>query len=397
MFYYAAPWEWVQDEYTPGGVWEPADLASAVGWIDLTPGERTTGSTAGAMLLASSSPRTDGDLLGIGDIRQLKPGGKEKAIWKARFNQPAPQGETLAEWVMGLLEDGDPEGQDRCRPIVPTKRSVELWLPGHGSAPCHSKKFVWGRGHTNRLRDTLRRSVLTQIEAGDNDHVRRYLDDLEKTYPGLQWRDVVPDGWDLPPMPRATSYSETFTAADATAITALTQTWAAYGTGAIVVQSNQASQSLVNKTSWAVLQLDVSSNDNWGDLTITQRSSSNPQSGPSCRNASASAQGYYVRELTTGFGHRLERINSSLTATLLASYTTTLAAANDTVRCKASGSTITGDRPINTNRTSVTDTTYATGTRGGIYLFCANATTRERIDGFSVDDGVSVSRPQAFF
>lgn len=400
LHYYLTPWRWVVNEHSPLGCWEPPE--GRQGWVGVSAGHSfVQGTEAGLMLLASDRELPDEDLLGKGDLRELKLGKKARDHWESKTKH-RPAGDTVADWLADQLTEGsDPDGLDAVDPLVPTTHSdLEIWLPGHGQKPIHRKRFDWGDKYTNRMRRLIRRMVKAEIADLDQTgsrrkpvrHVRQMLDDFQKTYPGLDWQEIVPAGWVDTPLPKETEYTADFTAADGTALSSLTPAWDINWGLNMVVQSNEASTSATTATSWASLTSDVSSSNNQAYCVLSQIGSNNGQCGPVCRMTTATCFGYMIREIPSGgYGLRVEYLSSG-SMSLLGQYTTTQVTAGTRVRIKANGTSITGDRPIGTNRVSVTNNWIASGTRGGIYLFQQSA-DRSRVDDFKVTDDLADNGP----
>lgn len=401
--YYLTPWRWLVDQVTPGGCWQPP--VGSVGWVDLTPTPQTMtrGEDAGLIFTAVDGELPGEDALGKGDLRELRPTARMRSMWQSAAGF-APAGNTLGDLLSSHLLNGDPEGLDRCNPLQPSNGALELWLAGHGDGPIAKEQFQWGGAYTNRLKALIRRSVRDLIKESDTGRlplkaIRRLLDDYEKTYPGLTWSEIVPAGWDQPPLRRESTFTESFNTADTTTL-GPDQTWDEYKGGSastdLGVYGNRGSYTsdTVFMTLFArCTSGSVSSNNNWTTCDYAVECTNNPQAGPATRLSGASPSGYMLRELKFGNGqHLMTMVNGNFGSTLATNAAAT-ATAPVSLMTEAIGSAIKGYR-AGVNITSATNTTYTTGLQGGFYLYSGDGGTagiRTAIDNWVITDGVAAA------
>jgi len=99
------------------------------------------------------------DLLDSGDCREIQVIDAHRNIVEAVLGVRIEAGGTLAEACAALFAAGDPTGQERWKPLTPTREGVyEIHLGGHSTI--FSRKFDGPADKTwNKLRDLLRHDI----------------------------------------------------------------------------------------------------------------------------------------------------------------------------------------------------------------------------------------------
>lgn len=366
--YYLGPWRWVTEEggegfAPPEGVVGLVDLASlpqqSVGGSD-----RPLGFFATADAISLPSEYT---LLGTGDLRELPSSGKMADACESLAGY-RPQGDTLLAFLWDLLTAGtDPLGDDRCKPLIPTHRSVlELHLGGHSLV--QAETFRWGvHPHTNRVQAVLQadfarlhkefHDAADAIRGRNPDRAKRYEDQplkvldalcekyrLDKRDPDL-WRQLIPanlrehvEG----PKPHETVIADTFNRADG-ALGSSSEGWSwgtVGGTTALQIVSNQASTpTTANGTGERRADFDLSSDDHFSQAVLVAGGGTNDFAGVICRVFHTSGtRTYYVAEKNgTNVFNLRKRVSG--TSTLLRADTPTQGVPV-TMRVDADGSSV---------------------------------------------------------
>jgi hypothetical protein len=92
--------------------------------------------------------------LGVGDCRELASSSAMRDAWEALLGY-RPSGSTLLDLLWDHLTNGaDPEGQDRCKPLIPTiSGTLDLHLPGHSLV--RRELFTRAHPHWNQVSAVL--------------------------------------------------------------------------------------------------------------------------------------------------------------------------------------------------------------------------------------------------
>jgi len=352
--------------------------------------------------------------LGTGDARELKPDAKSKQLF-ATLGGADPTGDTLAEWTQWLLGQGDPTGDERWKPDVPTHRRVrEVWLAG---PRIQATRFRWGDAHTNRLRDLLRADLrraalelrqeaeaLAAIElqlrnegktaaadlvqarrdAVKDDRVARKMLGFECAKYFGRWNDpkfteLLAADIELTPGKPATELTESFDGTDSTTV-GQDQTWAEYEGGPSDLENKDDEfygSPYMNGPHYARLESDLSGSDLYAEFDIIHLNGLSPrnkQLGAAGRFTSVSYDHYtfrYAHWNTSNYAKLLsKRVSGSRTdfASLSESATPTVT----DWRIEISGSSLTGLENGTTKRTQ-TDTAISSGTRAGLWAYSSSA------------------------
>ena len=367
--------------------------AEVIGAIELNPSSPRDEDRL--FFAATESPLTEYELaLGSGDLRELRPGPKERRGWAKLLKRP-PVGDTLDAWLAGLLCAGDPSAESEVGLLLPTDGELQVHLPGHGCIWAARPERGKNPQYENRQRDSLRKQVIAQIGSGsaaEVKQVRKYLGGLLRKNPGLDWREIVPAGWSDEPTTPETTLNETFNTADSSTIGPVytwTRRWVS-GTDYPAIYSNQLawSGSYTAPNGGIVADADVSSSDNWADIDYLQESFAGQEFvGPICRCSNAALTGYLVGA-SAAYGQHLYKISSG-TLTSIATWAGGTFTFSKAFRVKAVGSTITSERN-GSGVHSVTNTDITTGTRGGVYFNSSFLSpTRVLMDNWQLTDGIS--------
>lgn len=115
--------------------------------------------------------------LGRGDCRELKPSEQLRKEVGTVLGV-TPEGDTLCDWLVSLFDNGDPTGQNRWKPLVPTRAGeYEIHLGGHSRI--WTAKHAVGDKRWNRTRDILRADLVQHDRECKAE--AKQLRDLEKS------------------------------------------------------------------------------------------------------------------------------------------------------------------------------------------------------------------------
>lgn len=383
MHWHVGPWVW---RSAPWPHWS-APLGAA-GAIDLRtlPQMAARGGDPGLGLFWS--PLRLGDdyaLIGSGSWYDIKPNARERSAIPARAGYTL-KGDDLVGLVLDALTDGaDPLGLDAPRPLMPT---VEGLLAIH-AARSHYERFRWGRRHTSHVRDLLRADfaqMFSEVQAGRmpaGQH-QRVLDFWCEKY-GLRgdaWRELVPPSLlaAVPGrLPHQTTITESFNTSDGDTL-GPDLSWTEL-TGDVDIVSNEGRTT--NTTASIVrADSDLSGADHYVQ-GVFGLSSAFGSAGPICRKDSSATQTFYLSIITSVALELYKCLSGSFTQ--LATGGSAQSTGTDyTIRITANGSNV-ADARNGSATNSVTDTSIASGTRGGARLH-ANASGYAKIDAFEAAD-----------
>lgn len=391
--YYLGPWVGYTDE--EGSKWF-GPPAGVVGVIDLAPvpvqGAFASFRPVGLFTTPGTVLASEYTLLASGDCREIKPDAKMLSAIEALTGVKA-SGDTLANVIYDLLTDGsDPDGLSGPKPLMPGVTGwCDIWLAGHSRVL--SSRFEWGkpcsrgRNHWQKVKTLLRKEfeqLMADAKAGklkDKDHHRRVLDFWCDKY-GLKgaddWKELVPDKLqkDVPGrLKHQTTITDNFNRADASPISNSSEGWAwtnvfaddSSAADALKVSGNAATiqtspPSLgTGGLKWNRAESDLSSSDNYGQVTVVSATASSRLGAAGCRfsSSASSLYGYSIGGTAT-FPTQLTKCVTG-TKTSLA---TGSKSALGTIKCEANGSTITGYYGGSSDL-SVTDTSLSSGLRTG--------------------------------
>jgi hypothetical protein len=402
--YYLGPWILRRDPAPD--TWTAPD--GCAGWLDLaTLPELETEGTERRLLICWTAGELDSayTLLGQGDCREIATTAKMRDAWESQTGY-RPNGDTLVDLIWDQFTAGaDPDGLDAVRPLMPTREgNLELIMPGHSVV--RRERFVYGvHKHTNRVKAVIG-GGLKEIRAlahaskcfhknctVDADAHRRQLWVWARQF-GVDWSEIVPNGWskDDTPKVKGTTLTDSFDRTNADALGTSSGGWSWTETnGDWDIASNAATCPETGIGAWARADYDLAAN-HYAQFTITAQEdgANNHQIGPQCRYASDSSNGYFVRIMRyyspdrwqlTASGSSLNTVNRDVSIPY-------------TAKIDANGSTITtydGATQVN----QVTNTTYPTQTRTGMYAYKGGG-GNPTADDFEASDGLSASAaPQA--
>lgn len=337
--------------------------------------------------------------LGQGDIRDLRWKAGERAIFASALGRRTVQGDGLLDGLWDVLTvSGDPTGDDRCKPLMPTRRKhLDLVLSGHGRV--RRANFDPGMAEAAPIRDALQRQYRAYRQAArdglmkDDVHHRRILDMWHEKY-GLDEDYFIPD--DLPRETRIkheTTIGDTFTDTNGTNIEDHTATgpnsgfsWSTVGTATtFTVESNEINNSGSGVT-LVRADSDLSGDDHYAEATFTTAGSVSRTMGPSARKDSSATATYYVCFMDEAGGgdnwETYKRVSGSFTS--IGSDTSGSLAGTETLRIECDGSSI--KRIVDSSeQNDATDTAISGNVRCGIST-AHGASTGLAMDDFEAAD-----------
>jgi len=388
LHYYLGPWVWVLPVFDDDGneielgYWRAP--TGTVGLIDLRgiPDQSLSG-VLGArpygFFAVDGTLGTDYDLLGTGDLREIRATAAMKSAWFSLLGY-TPQGDTLNDLLFDHMTNGsDPTFQDdRVPTLMPTTKGIlEIHLGSHSLIK--SERFRFGtHSHTNKVQAVLHRNyrqMQADIDTGRmaENHIRRVLDywldkyRIRKTI-RTDWEQFVPpelrDGHEGP-LPHRTIITESFNQGDSTTL-GPDQTWAETS-GDWETVSNEVRTSIIGGQQTARCEVDLSGDDHYGELVIATWTGTNKkQLGPTCRR-SVSVETYYHAAVIRGTTNTGPFLLKTVTGTLsVLDSDTSGISPPETHRVESNGSTI---RHLidGVEKFSVTDTAITSNLRCGLY------------------------------
>lgn len=367
-----APADWPQDE-----PFTALDLSTAA----------TSNAAGGLALVASSlrSPPASHVVIADGDSpRDTRPARGAADRWQLQTGL-APQGSTLAEWIVNRLSTQ--AGATGCRPAIPRSGagSLEIRLGPYSFAD---------RFRADRTKDPRILAALAQHQAEYSAiraasgvaAARQYLQRLVERY-RLGKR---PDAWRLlqgafsgdgDPLPHGTVVTESFDKANSTTLgpdLAWTEHVADFTVSANQLAFSQAAHGYCSANQ------DLGT-DHWSEATLPFGTTS--FAGPIVRASATGPVCYAVYHVGSGL-FRLRRY-SGQSFTELASKTITQPGSAYPLYLEANGSTLTATTPTDPAMFGVTDTVLATQQRCGCFIYG----TSPRIDSWRGGDlGAAASK-----
>lgn len=344
------------------------------------------------LMVADEAPKADGwETLSDGDPRDLRVDQKLLDTW-ASITGIAVHGDTLADLIWWhLTSNADPKGFDRCKPLMPAKRNLELWSSGL----IKSEAFTLASAHANKVLAVVQddyREVFERVQSGAAapDLHQKLLDDLCDKYQVSKtdrtaWEKFVPVDLRTEVQgvkKRTTSYSENFNGSDSNTF-GVQLTWAEQGGSDWDTRSNRGVIDPASSSFCSVrAEHDLSSSDHYAQVVLV---STTGNYGPAAR-FSSSAQTLYSSEASDSIWRLVKFVAASRTQ-----LTSDEPGAGGTNRVRVAGSTITGYRN-GTQYNSTTDTAITSGTRCGMYGR-NNAGSDISFDDWMCDDEVSAASP----
>ncbi len=296
--------------------------------------------------------------------------------WKARLQI----GDAIAPCtLLDLLWDtltiySDPDGAVRTLPLMPTHRGIlELHLGGHSlvkSARWAGEKTL----HWDKVQKVLRRTFkelgridkIDKKDQKDQKHRLKWLGAMSEKY-RVDSDSLIPEGMEKEkPEKPATKLTDNFNRVDQTNLGESAEGWSWDTTGSRTdIVNNQAKVNVAAAHTYRQAQSNLSSDDNYSRITIVNIGSA--YTGALARfNGSTGYFGFF----NTTY-NRVYKVVSG-TQTLLAessrSRTTPFV-----VFFKADGSSIYGKDETYNDEISATDSSIASGLRGGFYCRLLNA------------------------
>lgn len=381
--------------------------ASVVGAVDLRP--------LSAMSAAGGAPQGYAFVASMQPINVLvkkslhfsdeNATGAMQDAWESTVGY-RPSGTKVVDLLWDQLTNGaDPTGEDGCKPLVAGIDGVlRLFVGGHSQVK--RERFKLGKHtHTNRLLDVVKRDLMKVREeshAGlcitsrgvDYEFHRRVMQAAMEKY-RCTFEALRPAGWpeNETPLPHLTVITDTFNRTDADALGTASGgfTWTETS-GDVDIVSNKARVTASSGTNEARAETDLSSSDNYAQVTLTLTRDVASQGGPSCRFSSSARDYYWYRNRDSSIAdsHQLYKVVTG-TGTQLS--TENVSWVNGTV-CKvsASGSSIKGYRGgTEDTDIAVTDTAITVGLRSGFSINPDNANSE--VDDFEAGDLGTKSPP----
>lgn len=340
------------------------------------------------LMVADAAPKADGwELLSDGDPRDLRVDQKLLDTW-ASLTGIAVQGDTLADVIWWhLTSNTDPKGLDRCKPLIPSRKNLELWSAGL----IRSEPFTLSDAHANKVLAVIQDDYREVFELGQEgkaaaDLHQKLLDDLCDKYAVSKtdraaWEKFVPADLRTEiegPKKRSTSYSENFDGSDSDTM-GVQLTWAEQGGSD---WDNESNRGVIDAASSSFCSCraehDLSSSDHYAQVVIVSLTGNY---GPAAR-FSSSAQTLYSSEASGGIWRLIKFVSGGRTQ-----LTSDEPGGGGTNRVRVAGSTITGYRN-GTQYNSTTDTAISSGTRCGMFGR-NNAGADISFDDWMCDDEVS--------
>lgn len=389
---YLGPWQW------DGEAWNAP--TGCVGAVDLRPvplqGIAGGEPGIGLFVLDSRLPGSDYTLLGAGAPGEVQVTAKHRAAWRSLAGF-LPQGETLADLLWDHLTRGaDPAGDASPKPLLPTLRGSAYWHELRLGGPLRNEPFQWGADAetTGRVRGMLRRQFRELFEEANADRLtdaRQHLRVLDYWCDRLgvdDWREFVPSDLrgDVPGrLKHATTITDDFNRSDSSSLGSSSEGWSWTEVGGdFGIASNQLS---VNATASdnvmrARAEFDLSSSDQYAQITMTVAGNSFSYFHPAVRFASAAATLYHggvrgnsspqcsIRKVVTGTTTNLVTGSTFASAPVLCKLT----ANGSALELFLAGASL----------LSVTDTSIASGLRTGVAA--RGSLTTDRADDFSAGD-----------
>lgn len=309
--YGIGPWVWNAAE----ACWEPP--AGAVCALDLrslpdasvqTLGDRPHGFFAAPVALGG-----DYAALGVGDCRELASSGAMRDAWDSLLGY-RPSGATLLDLLWDHLTNGaDPEGQDRCKPLIPTLDGhLDLYLAGHSLV--RREAFTRAHPHWNQVAAVHQADFARMVPEYDTlagrergEAAQRLRDVPAKVLGGLcqqyrigfdnpgEWRLLLPPSLrsTLAPKKPETTITDDFNRANSATLGSSAEgwSWSEQGGGNWDIDTNAAEPQAADSVARA--DADLSSADHAVQASVTaQVATSNP--GVLARFSASVGNTYYM-------------------------------------------------------------------------------------------------------
>ena len=396
------PWDGSQEEG-----WRPPP--ATLGCLDFRAPEDGHGC---GYFVTRTRPDSAYAVLGQGDSHDVPATVRLRTLF-ATWMGFHPRGRTLAALVWDCLtRGGDPTGQDRWKPLMPTHvGALECWLGGP-HALC-TEPFQWGRHpHTQHVQATLHQDLLTLLPTLPQRQARQVVGSLLMQYdlPASDWRVLVPRPlWTLihSPLAPATQIDDTFNRADSSTLGTSSDsqfTWTEF-TG-----TNGGNPEIASNAARCVPDVVQSPSNGWARAefdfaTANQQVSCVPGFNLGTLNGngvgvlarySATANVYYRYRVTTGDGtYQLAKVLGSINGIALATVSNINTVSS--MALMVSGSSLYGFRN-GVIHLRATDTEISSGLRTGLWVGQDAAIATSVLDDFQAKGlGVNQNRGRFFF
>ena len=394
MRWHIGPWRWVVDEdgerYTgPDGTVCALDFRSIP--EQSIAGKHMTG--VGLFLCPRDTP-AEWETIGQGNWHDIKANKRLRDLFPKRGRRRL-QADDLIGLVRESLTNGDPTGQEFCKPLMPSSLGV---LEVTMDRQRHCERFRWGKSaESNIVRDVIRADMeelieRCQREVGEKkrEHHRRVLDMLCEQYGIEDWQEFVRPNRvkDIPGrLKHETSLTDDFTRADQTGLGTSSEGWS-WGsvTAGINIVSNRARSTTDNNASRA--ESDLSSADHYSQAVIIQSAATNRSMGVRCRYSSSANTCYEGTSNGTSTSSFLIKRLSAGTPTQLSTADRGSTVTTRTARITVSGSSL-DMWEDGVSKTTVTDTNITGNLRCGIGKSFTQQTGTQEWDDFVCSDGAA--------
>lgn len=393
--HYLIPYEWVTvsgDSYwrVPHG---------SLGAIDLRPlsAHVAGGIPEGYAFAVYDNTIIDVTATYLGDSLEGNLSGLQKT--RVRNALSLPIGTTLPDKLQDVLWAilttlADPDGIDRCQPLLPTAgNNLELHLGGYSlikKEQCSISHPAWPN-ILALLRNDYRRIRTEYLAQGIIDVHLKFLDVLKVKYGVNDHRIFIPP--DLPDegvRPRGTTITESFNKVDSSTLgpdltwTEVVADWSTI--------SNTARTAFITSNGLARANTDLASDDHYAQIVISTLPTLRA-AGTVCRKDSTITETFYFAQYDNDVGiapfwGTFQRIDAVDTA--IGTNTVLTATAGDSIKLQTDGSTITRYRN-GSSQNAVTDTGITGNLRTGMRLHEESAA---RLDNFEAAD-LAVGIPEA--
>lgn len=410
MKYYLGPWRWTGRTNTFAAFLPPEGTVGSIDFRSI-PNHAGGADQQGGLFASTKDLGDDYTLLGSGDLRDIKPDGAALSAWEHATGFK-PTSATIADWIAETLQNGDPLGLDRCKPIQPTMdNKLELWLPGHGLVK--SEAFKWDvHPLTNKLQALLRADferIFQEFQAAAQAKTgaektkleqfpQRVLDFTQKKLGVIDWRELVPASLQNEisgPLPHETTVTDDFNRADNTTVgnDSLGNAWVEVSGGNWKIASNALTFDTGGGDPLIRNGTSLSSADHYTQADITTLVTSNDQV----------VWGRATSDFANGYGADVHAANGAITifkvvagsGTVLATVGKTIGAATWTTKLTCNGSAMT----LLVGATTLgptTDTSVTGNLRTGL---SANGSVSAIYDNYVAADlgGAPAARTSDFF
>jgi hypothetical protein len=340
------------------------------------------------------------ELLGTGDCREIVVTGAMRETWEMMVRY-RPGGERMVDMLWDQLTGGaDPAGEDFPPPLLPTSQgTLELHLGGHSLVK--SQPFRIDARDSHRVIATLQRQYREAYEEGEAGRGPREFERQLLGYWGKQFGLKEPQDYFTPrglprrtPLPHGTIHIDLFDRANASSLgsSAAGVSWAQVESTAIGIAGQRASYSGTTLQDVARFEVNLSAANMQVEATLHEVNyvaGSSVAGGVLFRFASTGTNTFYRIDFRRDDTHpagvlRIVKRVAGTDTTLADALSVTFAPPSQ-VKGTINGSAI-GAYFDNTVLTTITDTSIATGLRGGIRARAFSTAGEVVIDDFRIAD-----------